>query len=165
VERNPREVRFRVFHKNRMRFRSDESSTNYAGRRRAERFGFAIAQPWFDRRRTKIGGVSSLLRRTVVWQDIFFQIEVFCWRGVFDSWEAEEKTHAKPQRLGGSVNGKKGRHNAEPACRAVVPRPREKRKGRCIPRCSSSSGRRLRPISPFSYVGQGRREWLHSFRA
>ena len=107
MERNPREVRFRVFHKNRMRFRSDESSTNYAGRRRAERFGFAIAQPWFDRRRTKIGGVSSLLRRTVVWQDIFFQIEVFCWRGVFDSWEDEEKTHAKPQRLGGSVNRKK----------------------------------------------------------
>jgi hypothetical protein len=29
------------------------------------------------------GEVSVLLRRTVVWQDIFFQIEVFYWKGTF----------------------------------------------------------------------------------
>jgi len=33
------------------------------------------------------GEVSVLLRRTVVWQDIFFQIEVFSWKGRFDSRE------------------------------------------------------------------------------
>src|SRR5258707_4228265 len=70
-----------------MRLRTGESSTNYAGRRRSERFGFGAARLWSDRRRTKIGGRSEFFSEEPWFGKIYsFKLKYF---------PGKEKTHAK----------------------------------------------------------------------
>jgi hypothetical protein len=103
VERNPREVRFRVFHKDRMRFDLMSRRPTMPGLEiRKDRVRQPSLSPIDDAPRS--GESSFLLKSRPVLQDIFFQIEVLSLRHRF---RTKKKSHArvprfktKPERAG-----------------------------------------------------------------